>query len=144
MLLFATVVAMLALALFARLTGWTDVARAYRLGPGARGPWSPTAGVLLGDWGWNAPPLRAELDDDGLALAPLQPFRLFFAPLFVPWGAIAAVEHRSYMFFDIVRLRCASGAAIGFLPSAVTAAILERLDKQPLTDAAIQRETRGP
>jgi hypothetical protein len=127
MLALAAAVAALALALFARLTGWSALARAYPLGSHPHGAYRRTGGVVVGPSAWNAPPLRAGLDDAGISLAPMAPFRPFFRPLLVPWNAITGFERQQYMFFEIVRLRCGDKAVIGFLPSTVTAAIEARL-----------------
>jgi len=130
MLVFAVGVGALALALFARLTGWAALARAYPHGSGPHGPFRPTRGVVVGPSGWNAPPLRAGLDDTGIFLAPLPPFSPFFQPLLVPWSAVTGFERREYMFFEVFRLRCGEKAVIGFLPSAITSAIERRLQER--------------
>jgi hypothetical protein len=143
MLLLAAAVAALALTFFARLTGWGELARAYPLGPGHHGARSPTGGVVVGPAAWTAPPLRAGLDDVGISLSPIPPFRPFFRPLLVPWSAITGFERQEYMFFEIVRLRCGEKAVIGFLPSAVTAAIEARLEQRRGNDLE-QPKTLSP
>jgi hypothetical protein len=137
MLLLAAAIAALALAFFARITGWTELARTYPLGSQHHGEYARTGGVVVGPSAWNAPPLRAGLDDAGISLSPVAPFRPFFPPLLVPWRAITGIERQEYMFFEIVRLHCGEKAVIGFLPSAVTAAIVRRLSEE-------QRASKSP
>jgi hypothetical protein len=141
MLVLAVAIGALALALFAQLTGWAALARAYPHGSGPHGPIRPTRGVVVGPSGWNAPPLRAGLDDTGIFLSPLPPFRLFFRPLLVPWGAVTGFERREYMFFEVFRLRCGEKTVIGFLPSAVTSAIERRLRERLATNGFQEPKT---
>jgi len=144
LLVFASLIVALALALFARLTGWTALARAYPLGSQPHGAYRRTGGVVVGPSGWNAPPLRAGLDDAGISLAPFPPFRPFFAPLLLPWSAISGFERREYMFFEVFRLRCGDKAVIGFLPSGVTSAIERRLSEQAGRGEFQESKTQSP
>jgi hypothetical protein len=127
MLLLAAAIAAAALALFAQLTGWAALVRRYRLVGEPAGRGSRTGGVVVGPWGWNAPPLRVSLDEMGFALAPTLPFRFFFHTVRVPWDAVATIERRENLLFDIVRIECRDDSVIGFLPSQVTSAIADRL-----------------
>jgi hypothetical protein len=144
MLAVAAAVAAAALALFARITGWAAMARAYPASPGGPDARQKTRGVVVGAWGWNAPPLRAGLDDAGLTLAPRFPFGAFFRPVRIPWAAVTGFERREYMFFEIVRLRCGDEAVLGFLPSTVTGAIERRLSEGRFAQPGGQAETDRP
>jgi len=126
----AFVVVGLMLFLFARLTGWRALAQRFP-SPGPRGARSfSSGGVLLGRWGWNGPPLRIGLDDEGVVLHPLALFRLAFADVRFPWREIVSAVHREYLLFDVLEVRLGEGAPItiiGFLPSAAATAISERI-----------------
>jgi hypothetical protein len=144
MLAVAAAIASAAAVLFARITGWSDLARAFPAPAGATDARSRTGGVVVGAWGWNAPPLRAGVDDDGLTLDPRPPFRAFFRPVRIPWNAVTGFERREYMFFEVFRLRCGEETALGFLPSEVTDAIERRLSERPAAELSPQEKTPSP
>jgi hypothetical protein len=104
---------------FALVTGWTALARRYPARLAFEGERYRMRGVVLGTWGWSAPPLWAGLDDTGIVLRAVAPFALAFRPIHLPWAAIEAVTHREYMFFDVVELRYGkrAQAVIGFVES---------------------------
>jgi hypothetical protein len=114
---------------FAFATGWTALARRYPARLAFEGERYRVNGVVLGAWGWNAPPLWAGLDETGIVLRAVSPFALAFRPIHLPWNAIEAVTHREYMFFDVTELRYGRGAQarIGFLPSPIVNQIQARL-----------------
>jgi hypothetical protein len=142
---FAALIFLALLYVFSHLTGWRALARAYPMRARFRGPQYRTGGVLVGNWGWAAPPLRVGLDDWGIVLHPVQPFRLAFAGVHLPWQAIAAVEFRAYMFFEALEVQYdgVERALIGFLPSAAATAIAARVERERWTgnDPAPERGT---
>lgn len=129
LLALALAVAVLMLFVFAQVTGWRALARRF---PSLAPPISPSlssGGVMLGSWGWNGPPLRIGVDDDGVVLHPMSPFGVAFADVRLPWTAIVSAGHREYLLFEVLEVRFGGGegATIGFLPSAAARAIAERI-----------------
>jgi hypothetical protein len=115
--LLALAIGVLMLLVFSQIIGWRALSKAFpghRTGSGAR---IPSDGVVLGAWGWNAPPLNILLDADGVWLLPRAPFRVAFHDVRLPWSAVLAVGPRRFMLFDVVEVRYGAGpkARIGFL-----------------------------
>jgi hypothetical protein len=125
----AAAISVVLLVVFSYLTGWRALASAYPLGGGFVGPHFPGGGIVVGPSGWTAPPLWVGVDEAGIVLHPVMPFRLAFASLRLPWTAISKVERKPYMLFETLQLEYDGGAkaTIGFLPSAAATAISERV-----------------
>jgi len=125
----ASLVFLALLFLFSVITGWRALAQAFPLRSAVHAEHYRAGGVVLGVWGWAAPPLWVGIDEVGVVLRPAQPFRLAFETVRVPWDAIEGVTHRAYMLFDVTELRYGDRerALIGFLPSAAASAISERI-----------------
>jgi hypothetical protein len=123
--------------LFARVTGWRALARQFPARTAFEGPFVFVNGVILGAWGWNAPPLWAGTDEVGIRLQPVAPFVLAFRPVHLPWAAIRGVERREYLFFSSLELRYgeAAGARIGFASSRLVTAIERRLGDGAIVDS---------
>jgi hypothetical protein len=117
---------------FSYMTGWRALAAAYPLHRTFVGPHFPGGGIVLGASGWTAPPLWGGVDEAGIVLHPVMPFRLAFSSLRLPWSAISKVERKPYMLFETLQLEYDGGAraTIGFLPSAAATAISERVTKR--------------
>ncbi len=124
--LLAIAIGVLMLLVFSQIIGWRVLSKTYPAHGPSQGGSVPSAGVVLGAMGWNAPPLRIVLDEGGLWLRPRVPFRVAFHDVRLPWNAVLAVGPRRYMLFDVVELRYgeAPKARIGFLagPAADTIA----------------------
>jgi hypothetical protein len=114
---------------FARMTGWTRLAKLFPARLRFEGRRYRVNGVTLGSWGWNAPPLWAGLDDRGIVLRAVPPFALAFRPIHLPWSAIKSVTHRDYLLFGVLELcyGAEARARIGFVPSPVASLIEERI-----------------
>jgi hypothetical protein len=116
--------------LFAALTGWSALARRYPEHGTEHGERYRLRGVVVGEWGWSAPPATGYLDDYGILLVAKSPFGVPFRPIHVPWGDVKNVTRRKYMFFEVVEMRYGKLAArrIGFAPSPFVSEIEKRLD----------------
>ena len=91
--------------LFAALTGWSALARRYPEHGTEHGEPYRLRGVVVGEWGWSAPPATGYLDDYGILLVAKSPFGVPFRPIHVPWGDVKNVTRRKYMFFEVVEMR---------------------------------------
>jgi hypothetical protein len=131
--------------LFARLTGWSGLARRFPATTAFEGSLVFVNGVILGTWGWNAPPLWAGTDEVGIRLRPAVPFGLAFRPVHLPWAAIRGVERREYLFFSALELRYgeAARARIGFVPSPLSGAIERRLHDVAAVDSLQAAKNAG-
>jgi hypothetical protein len=122
----ALAIAVLMLLIFAQVIGWRELSRAFPAGAGPHiAGRFPFDGVVLGAWGWNAPPLRISLDNDGLWLLPRPPLGIAFRNIRLPWAAIFAVGPRQFMLFDVIELRYGEGSkdTISFLSGSAAAAV---------------------
>ncbi len=119
-------IALAMLAVFAQVTGWRRLAKDFPALTAVHG--APTLrpdGVLLGAWGWNAPPLRIALDPQALWLLPWPPFNVAFHAVRLPWEAIVATESRRFLLFEVLELRYGQGpkATLGFVKGPAATAI---------------------
>ena len=117
------------LAIFAKLTGWSDLAKRYRDVAGEATPYRAGSAVL-GAHAWSSPPLFVGVDEGGITLRPAIPFRPIFATMRIPWIDVVRAERRERMFFDVLELHCANGsgeAIVGLLPSGAADAVMARL-----------------
>lgn len=114
---------------FAAVTGWRALARRYPASAGPAGRTYRIDSTVLGAWGWNAPPLRATLDDGGILLRAVAPFGIAFRPVHLPWEAIREVRHREFLLFRVTQISygTGSGAVIGFAASPFVADVEARL-----------------
>jgi hypothetical protein len=114
--------------IFAQITGWRRLAKRYGLRGGAAAAPYRVEGALLGEWGWNSPPLWIGVAAEGLTLRPIRPFRPVFASLRIPWSDVVAAERKHYLFFEVLVLHVGGASAlVGFMPSAAAEAIEARL-----------------
>jgi len=117
------------LLVFAQVIGWRALSMAFPGDAGHRaGAPMPSTGVLLGAWGWNAPPLRVALDEQGLWLLPRAPFGVAFRDVRLPWTAILSVGTRHFVLFDVVEVRYGPGpkAVIAFVTGPAATAVAEQ------------------
>ncbi len=114
--------------IFAKLTGWHDMAKRYRDVAGEATPYRAGSAVL-GTHAWSSPPLFVGVDDSGITLRPALPFRPIFQTMHVPWSDVVRVERRERMFFEVLELHCGRGrdTIVGILPSGAADAILAYL-----------------
>jgi hypothetical protein len=115
--LLALAIGVLMLLVFSQIIGWRALSKAYPAHGASHAGSAPSAGVVLGAWGWNAPPLHIVLDEGGVWLIPRPPFRVAFHNVRLPWDAVLAVGPRRFMLFDVVEVRYGESpkACIGFL-----------------------------
>ena len=113
--------------IFARVTGWSAMARRYRDIAREATPFRAGSAVL-GAHAWSSPPLFVGVDDRGITLRPAFPFRPIFARMHVPWDAVVRVECKERMFFDVLELHCGREreSIVGILPSGAADAIAAR------------------
>jgi len=118
--LLALAIAVLMLILFAQITGWRALSKAFPAPDGPHADRARTEGVVLGAWGWNAPPLSVSIDDAGMWLFPRPPFTVAFRSVRLPWEAVLSVGTRQFMLFDITEVRYGPEpkSSIGFLAGA--------------------------
>ncbi len=114
---------------FAALTGWRTLARRYPGPARFTGARERVNGAVLGEWGWNAPPLFGAADDAGIVFHAVPPFGIAFRPVRLPWPAIASVSRRTYLFFDVAEVRYGEGgrSKIGLVPGTLVETIEARL-----------------
>ena len=113
---------------FAKLTGWRDMAARYRDVRAEPTPYRAGSAVL-GTHAWSSPPLFVGVDASGITLRPALPFRPIFQTMHIPWSEVVSAQRRERMFFDVLELHCGHGAdsIVGILPSGAADAILARL-----------------
>jgi hypothetical protein len=113
--------------IFAKLTGWNDMARRYRDVALEATPFRAGSAVL-GRHAWSSPPLFIGVDDNGITLRPAFPFWPVFARMHVPWDAVVRIERKERMFFDVLELHCGreQESIVGILPSGAANAIAAR------------------
>lgn len=128
MLVLGAAICVAMLFIFAWLTGWRRLAKRYGLRGGASAAPYRVEGVVLGELGFNSPPLWIGVGAAGLTLRPIRPFRPAFATLQIPWSEVVAAERRHYVFFEALVLHVSgSSVLVGFTPSAAAEAIEARL-----------------
>ena len=115
--------------LFATLTGWRELSGRYPARGGRAGERYRVAGAVFGTWSWNAPPLEACVDDDGVVLHARGPFRIAFPSVRLPWAEITGVTLREYMFFAVAEVRFGRDGrgTIGFERSPLVDVIARRV-----------------
>ncbi len=113
---------------FAKLTGWRDMAHRYRDVGDEPTPFRAGSAVL-GAHAWSSPPLFVGVDDDGITLRPALPFRPVFQTMHIPWSEVVRAERRERMFFEVLELHCGHGSdsIVGILPSGAADAISAHL-----------------
>ncbi len=127
MLVLALAICVAMLFIFAWLTGWRRLAKRYGLRGAATAPYRAEC-VVLGELGFNSPPLWIGVAEEGLTLRPIRPFRPAFATLQIPWCDVVAAERKHYIFFEALMLKIGGASMlVGFTPSAAADAIEARL-----------------
>jgi hypothetical protein len=126
--LLAVAIGVIMLLVFAQVIGWRTLAKRYPASDASGATKGQSDGVVLGAWGWNAPPLRVALDDFGVWLYPRAPFTVAFHNVRLPWEAVLAVGTRHFMLFDVVEIRYGEGpkARIGFIAGATANEVASR------------------
>jgi hypothetical protein len=86
--------------------GWSNLAQKYASTETYDGPWIGWQWAIFGFWGSYKGCIWIAINQDGIHLktGPLNLFRPFHPPLYIPWSAIQSVKPKKYWLVNVLEL----------------------------------------